>query len=218
MHSVKTVNIIGYGNEVISCSFFRQKQETHHIAIIFPGFGYTGHMPLMYYPRRLLLEFGADVFLVGYNYSEQSDFQSASPEERDLWLQTDTIAAYKVALAKRDYERATLIGKSIGTRAIGHLLATEEQLPSLRCVWLTPILRNETLCAQIKQRPHRALFVVGTADSHYVPEKLDEVQEATAGKAMLIEAADHSLEIPDDIVESIRVLEGIMAEIQKFLG
>jgi len=59
---------------------------------------------------------------------------------------------------------------------------------------------------------------VGTADSHYDPVKLTEVQKATAGAAMVIENADHSLEIRGDIVQSIRALEGIMAEIEKFLG
>jgi predicted alpha/beta-hydrolase family hydrolase len=218
MHSIEALDVTGYRKEVIPSTLFRQEHEANHIAVLFPGFGYSGQMPLLYYPRQLLLESGADVFLVGYNYSQRPDYQSASAEERDLWLQTDTIAAYKVALAKRDYERMTLIGKSIGTRAIGHLLATEEPLPSLRCVWLTPILRNENLCAQIKQRPHRALFVVGTADSHYDPAMLAEVQQATAGEVMVIENADHTLEIKGDIVQSIHVLEGLIAEIQKFLG
>jgi hypothetical protein len=34
----------------------------------------------------------------------------------------------------------------------------------------------------------------------------------------VIENADHSLEITGDIVQSIQVLEGIIGEIQKFLG
>ncbi len=101
---------------------------------------------------------------------------------------------------------------------MGQLLATEEPLPSLRCVWLTPILRNETLCAQIKQRAHPALFVIGTADSHYDAVRLAEAVQATAGQAMVIENADHSLEISGDLVQSVRALEGIIAEIQKFLG
>ena len=218
MHSIETLDVIGYRNEVVPSTFFRQEHDTNHIAVLFPGFGYTGQMPLMYYPRQLLLESGADVFLVGYNYSQRPDFQSSPVEERDIWLRTDAIAAYKAALAQRNYERVTLVGKSIGTRAIGHLLATEERLPSLGCVWLTPILRNQQLCAQIKQRPHRALFVVGTADSHYDPAKLAEVQQATAGEVMVIENADHSLEITGDIVQSIQVLEGLIGEIQKFLG
>jgi hypothetical protein len=59
--------------------------------------------------------------------------------------------------------------------------------------------------------------VVGTADSHYDPVKLAEVQQATGGEAVVIENADHSLEIAGDIVKSIRALEGIIAEMQKFL-
>ncbi|MGB6068525.1 MAG: alpha/beta family hydrolase [Desulfomonilaceae bacterium] len=218
MHSIETLNIVGHRNEILPSTFFRQKDESPHIAVIFPGFGYTAQMPLMYYPGRLLLESGADVLLVGYNYFKRPDFRSAPDEERDVWLRTDTIAAYEAALAERDYERVTLVGKSIGTRGMGHLLSTTDPLPSLQCVWLTPILRNEQLCAQIKQNPCSSLFVVGSADSHYDPVKLAEVQQATGGKAIVIENADHSLEIPGDIVESIRALEGIIAEIQKFLS
>jgi len=217
MHSIETLDVIGHCNEVLPSTFFRQKHETTHIAVLFPGFGYTVQMPLMYYPGRLLVESGADVLLVGYNYSQRPDFHSASADERDLWLRADTIAAYEAASTQRNYDRVTLVGKSIGTRAIGHLLATQERLPSPQCVWLTPILGNERLCAQIKQRPHRALFVVGTADSHYDPVKLAEVQQATGGEAVVIENADHSLEIAGDIVKSIRALEGIIAEMQRFL-
>ncbi len=218
MHSIETLNIIGHRNEVLRSTFFRQKDEAVHIAVIFPGFGYTAQMPLMYYPGRLLLQSGADVLLVGYNYFQRPDFRSAPDEERDVWLRTDTMAAYEAALVQRDYERVTLVGKSIGTRGMGHLLTGTEPLPSPQCVWLTPILRNDQLCAQIIQRPCPSLFVVGTADSHYDPVKLAEVQQATGGEAMVIEDADHSLEIPGDIVKSIRALEGIIAEIRKFLG
>ncbi|MCL5124154.1 MAG: hypothetical protein M1511_06600 [Deltaproteobacteria bacterium] len=217
MHYIETFDVIGHRNEVVPSTFFRQEHKTNHIAVLFPGFGYTVQMPLMYYTGRLLSESGADVFLVGYNYSQQPDFQAASGEEREIWLRTDTIAAYKMALAQRNYERVTLVGKSIGTRAIGHLLATEEPPPSLRCIWLTPILRSELLRNQMKRTPHQALFVIGTSDPHYDPEILAEVQEATAGQVMVIDNADHSLEITGDIVQSIHVLEGLITEIQKFL-
>ena len=128
------------------------------------------------------------------------------------------MAAFKTAKAQRNYKRVTLVGKSIGTRAIGHVLASAEPLPSLQCIWLTPILRSETLRAQIKHRPHRALFLVGTADSHYDPVQLHECQQATAGASLVIENADHSLEIRGDIVQSIGILARIMEEIEKFLG
>lgn len=218
MHSIETLNVTGYRDEIVPCTFFRQEHETSHIAILLPGFGYTGQMPLLYYPARMLVGSAADVFLVEYNYSQRPDFLHAAVEERDIWLRADVVAAYEAALAQRAYERVTLVGKSIGTRAMGHLFAAQELPPALQCIWLTPILRNEQLCAQIKQRPHRALFVVGTADPHYDPDKLAEVQEATGGEAVVIENADHSLEITSDMVQSIRALERIIAEIQKFLS
>jgi hypothetical protein len=74
------------------------------------------------------------------------------------------------------------------------------------------------LYAEIKQQPHRALFVLGTADSHYDQAKLAEVQQAATGETIVIENTDHSPEIGGDIVRSISALEGIIAEIQKFLG
>jgi hypothetical protein len=67
MHSIETIDVIGYRNEVVPCTFFRQEHKTGHIAVLFPGFGYTTQMPLMYYPGQLLVQSGADVLLVGYN-------------------------------------------------------------------------------------------------------------------------------------------------------
>jgi hypothetical protein len=217
LDSRKKLHVVGY-RRVVSCTFFRQEEDTDHISVLFPGFSYSDEMPLLYYPRQLLRAAGADVFAVGYNYSENPDFLAASPEERDLWLKTDAIAAYEIAVSQRDYERVTLVGKSIGTRAIGYLMATQEHFPSLGCVWLTPILRNETLCVQMKHKPHRALFVAGTADSEYIPERLAEIQQATKGQALILENADHSLEIEGDIVRSVRVHEGVISEIERFLG
>ena len=50
--------------------------------------------------------------------------------------------------------------------------------------------------------------MVGTADSHYDPAKLAEVQQATAGEVMVIENADHSLEIAGDTFNLFGSLKG----------
>jgi hypothetical protein len=65
VHYIETLDVIGHRNEVVPSNFFRQEPETNHVGVIFPGFGYTVQMPLMYYTGRLLSESGADVFLVG---------------------------------------------------------------------------------------------------------------------------------------------------------
>lgn len=218
MSSLETLNIAGYRNGAIPNTFFRQERETRHVAILFPGAGYTAHMPVVYYPGRLLVAQGADVLRVEYAYNKRPDFQALSDAEQYRWLYTDVSAAYDAALSQRDYARVTLVGKSIGTLAMGHLLTSGKPLPEVQCVWLTPLLRNEELIRQIKQVKHRALFVIGTADRVYDATKLAEVQQATAGDALVIEGADHSLEIVGDVLQSVRALLEIMQRMQKFLG
>ena len=52
MHSIETLNIIGHRNEVLRSTFFRQKDEALHIAVIFPGFWLYRPYACMYYPGR----------------------------------------------------------------------------------------------------------------------------------------------------------------------
>jgi predicted alpha/beta-hydrolase family hydrolase len=218
MYSFETLNIRGYRNEPVANTFLRQKHDTHHLAVLFPGLGYTAHMPVLYYPGQLLVDRGADVLRVEYAYIRRPDYQAAPGAERARWLYADVSAALDLALAQREYGQVTLIGKSIGTRAAGHLLSTRAHLPRLQCIWLTPLLRDQALCAQIKQVKHRALFVIGTADSQYDAGTLAEVRQATGGDSLVIDGADHGLEIGGDVVQSIRVMQQVIEGIQRFLG
>lgn len=36
MHSIETLDVIGYRNEVVPCTFFHQEPSTSHIAVLFP--------------------------------------------------------------------------------------------------------------------------------------------------------------------------------------
>src|SRR5439155_18580695 len=141
-----------------------------------------------------------DVLGVEYTYGRQPRFQALPDVEQDQWFRADVSAVFDAALAQRNYERVTLVGKSIGTLAVGDLLTTKTRLPRPECVWLTPLLGNERLCAQIKQVRHRALFVIGTSDPEYDQAKLAEMERATGGESIIIDGADHSLEIGGDVV------------------
>jgi hypothetical protein len=46
---------------------------------------------------------------------------------------------------------------------------------------------------------------------------LAEVQRATAGDGLVIENGEHSLEIEGDIIQSVRVIDRIIAEIKDFV-
>jgi len=174
-------------------------------------------MPVLYYPRQLLLERGADVLLVEYDYREQANLRMPRDPERDRWFFDDVAAACGAGLGQRPYSRVTLVGKSLGTLAMGYLLTEDSRLPQAQCVWLTPLLRNDRLRAQMRRVRGHSLFVIGTADGHYDPAYLDEVRLASEGESVLILGADHSLEIEGDTVGSIRAVEQTVRAIQQFL-
>lgn len=195
MYSVKTLGIAGYHNELVPHTFLWHDYQTQHIGIVLPGFGYTCEMPLLYYSTRLLLSLGADVLQVEYAYHEMEGFQALSYSEQMQWLFTDVASAWCAALSQRTYQQVTIIGRSMGTLAVGHLFATGGVPLQTRVVWLTPLLRDEKLRSQMKQYQMHSLFVIGTADPHYEPSYLVDIQAMTNGKAITIEGANHSLEM-----------------------
>ena len=92
-------------------------------------------MPVLYYPRRLLLERGADALLVEYDYRGREDFRMPRDRERDSWFFDDVAAACAAGLGQRPYSGVTLVGKSLGTLAMGYLLTEDARLSRARCVW-----------------------------------------------------------------------------------
>src|SRR3954454_22069475 len=189
MATSTTLTIQGYRDESVSNRFLRPEGAIDHLAVLLPGFGYTLDMPLFYYAEDLLLERGWDVLRVEYAYHKRPEFQKLPKTERDRWLLADTTAAWRAGLGQRTYERVVLIGKSLGTLAMGHLLTTVDQLPAVGAVWLTPLLRLERLRQQIVQYGGPSLFVIGTADPQFEPVALEKMQVATTGEAVIVKNA-----------------------------
>jgi hypothetical protein len=216
MHSTERLDIRGYRDAPVPHSFFRQESEADHLALVFPGWGYTAHMPLLYYPVEALLQGGADVLQLDYAHSRREDFKAAPAEEQARWLFADVTAAYQAGLTRHAYQQITLVGKSLGTLAMAHLLTQGVPAPT-QAVWLTPLLHDDYLTGAIRQWRGRSLFVIGTADPYYAADRLSEMQAATNGETVVVGGADHSLEIPGDVLQSVHVLEHVMQAVQAFL-
>lgn len=218
MYNFSSLTINGYHNQAVQNTFVQQVGDTRHLVIFFPGVAYTNDMPLAYYTRAVLLAAGADALNVDTNYHRQPDFRLASSEEQSRWLVADTVAAFNAGMAQRRYEQITLVGKSLGTLAVGYLAAAGGRPAQARCIWLTPLLRQGQLREQIKQGGQRGMFVMGTADPLYDAEAWQEVVAAVGGQGLLIPGADHSLEFPGDALSSLQALEQLIRAVDRFLA
>ncbi|MHB8597626.1 MAG: hypothetical protein ACYDER_12545 [Ktedonobacteraceae bacterium] len=215
MYSLQKLDIRGYRQKPVPHTFFQQNEGSSHVVIVFAGQNNNCQHPTLYYPTRELLLRGADAFLL--DYCLRPGFSTFSGEEIKACIEVDTIAAYQAIFREHAYQQVTLIGKSLGTLAMGYLLTTVSHLPQVQAIWLTPLLKQAELRTQIQQAHPRSLFVIGTADSHYDASTLTGLQKITQGASLVIEGGEHLLEVPGGIIPSLQTMEQIIHSIQDFL-
>ena len=218
MEEITSLSVIGYNNHPLSNTFFRQSEPSKRLALFFPGRGYTCAMPLLYYPTRLLVQKGADALWVEYNYTRTPGFDSLSSQEQLRWISGDVSAAVRMALSEGQYSDVVLIGKSLGSLALSHLILNEPELREAPVVWLTPLLRNSFVLKSIAQVKPRSLFILGSADPLYDVQGLEAARSATAGQVLLVPQANHSLEIPGDLPGSLAAMRQALDAIEQFTG
>jgi hypothetical protein len=213
---LSSLDVVGYKNQQVPNTFIIQPTPTDHLGIILPGYRYSADMAVLHYAGRILLEQGADLLRVEYAYY-QTDFREQPESEQDKWISSDIFAICNAGLSYRSYRQISLVGKSLGTIAMGHLLG-DSRFQNATCIWSTPILTVEWLLSRIEQvRPH-SLFINGTADELYQPDTLKHLESVTKGRAVVVEGANHGLEIPDSISKSLMALNQIVQALQEFLG
>jgi predicted alpha/beta-hydrolase family hydrolase len=217
MYSFRTLEIKGFGDQSVPNTFLWQESEARQVAVILPGIGYTCHMPLLYYPSKVLLALGMDVMWVDYNYIRQPGFRMLSDDEQNRRILEDVSAACQAAVAQRSYRDVAIIGKSLGTRAMAQLIASDATFAQCRDVWLTPVLRDDRVREQIRSR-QSPLVVVGTADSYYDAAYFAGLRVNPPGEVMIVNGADHSMEIENDFEQSLSILEKVTRGIRGFLS
>ena len=212
------LKIVGHHGELVPNTFFHQNGDAEHVAILFPGIGYTCQMPLLYYQTKLFLSLGSDVLWVEYAYNRRPDFQSLPDCEQKNWFYADVRGSCKAGLEQRAYSKVTLSGKSLGTLALGHLLTSEPALSShAQAIWLTPLLKDEKLRTEIRKARQRSLLVIGTKDAHYDAASVEELKNLPHMTTVVPEGADHSLEAEGNVSNSIRLMNRVIEEIQRFV-
>jgi pimeloyl-ACP methyl ester carboxylesterase len=71
--------------------------------------------------------------------------------------------------------------------------------------------------ADIARWGGHSLFVIGTADPYHDAAHLAEVQHATRGETVVVDGADHSLELAGDVLQSLETMTQVMRAVQEFV-
>ncbi len=217
MARVEKLEIAGHRNEPVANSFFRQPGGSGYLAIFLPGLGYRCTQPLIWYQTRALLSAGADVLWVEYAYDLRPDWMAADDRVRREWLFEDVVAATRAAMKPR-YERVVLVGKSLGTVALQHLLK-EESLPErTRAAWLTPVLDDPALRRQLEQSSLPSFVVIGSKDHYYDEAFLAKLRNKKSVEVEVIEGADHLLETDEGTLASIDIMKRVTESFERFIS
>jgi len=217
MVSIDQLDIKGYRGRPLKNRFIKQFAETNKVALVFPGLAYSSTMPLLHYSVQAILSSGLNVLTVDYDYSNNPEFMKQSVQNRADWVIRDVEAAWRYMTDLENQEVACLAGKSLGTVALGHLLETYEELREAKTIWLTPLIKNPELMEQMLSYMKNAVLVIGTRDSHYDSDIIDRLNATTLLSGIVVEGANHSLEIEGDVTKSLRVLMQVVTIIQQFL-
>ena len=217
MVSSDQLDIKGYNDRPLKNRFFRLSDDTQKIALVFPGIAYNSTMPLLHYSVQAILASGINVLTVDYDYSNNPEFLKQSIRARSDWLIGDVEAALKFITEMEKQEVVCLIGKSLGTLALGHLLEKYDNLREAKTVWLTPLIKNPELMEQMLAYMKDAVLVIGTKDSHYDSDIIERLNISTQLSGIVIEGANHSLEIEGEVIKSLRILMQIVTIMQQFL-
>ncbi len=193
------------------------RKESKVLAVLLPGSTYTVGMPALYFPGRVMLAHGVDVLEVDYGL-HPTEIEIMSLDAQAERAAAAAEAAVRAALERTAPERIALIGKSLGTFAMAHLLACGLDLPRLDCIWITPVLKQESLLEQMLACRHMSLVVAGSSDPYSDAKGLDRLEKEIGMRVILIEGADHSLEVAGNVVETLRGMQRMVHSIEGFMG
>jgi len=178
------------------------KCEKKNLLVLFPGTGYTVNSPLLYYADFKYYQKGYESIKINYGNSVQKD------TSWDEVVENAKNCAYKqmkdIAFSK--YADILFVSKSLGTVAAGWV--ADELGIGARHIYLTPI--NGTL-QYIKNDKNISVVVAGTKDDLMDIKILIEHCKREDIQLELIENAEHSLEVIDDVDTNIDVLKHVVS-------
>jgi predicted alpha/beta-hydrolase family hydrolase len=175
--------------------------EKKNLIVLFPGAGYTVKSPLLYYAEM-------KYYLKGYE-SIKINYGNCIHEDVSWDEKIENINKYVLGqicnINYSSYDDVIFVSKSLGTIIAGWL--AKNLKTNIRHIYLTPL--NKTL-QYIKKRDNIHLVIAGTKDDFMDTAILMAHCKREEIKLELIENADHSLEVIDNVGANIDILKRVV--------
>lgn len=174
----------------------RREGDAGKLAIILPGARYTPARPVLHFAAATLLSRGWTVIELWW----EPPAELGEPVE---WVRSEVERHLGADLAGSPL----IVAKSLGTLALP--LAADRMLPG---VWLTPLVHDPSVTDALARQTAAALVIAGGADPSW------DGSAATAGahRTVVLDDADHALEVPGDPHRSLAHLATVVAELGRF--
>ena len=91
------------------------EKELHKLAVIFPGIGYTADKPLLYFGRRIAVEYGYEVRIMDYKGFPPKVKGDRNRMEESFFIALRQAEEMLAGVDFAEYDDVVFIGKSIGT-------------------------------------------------------------------------------------------------------
>jgi hypothetical protein len=168
-------------------------------AVVVPGGGFGPMAGLLMYAGLVADRRGATVHRHSWTGEPSDPF---APEIED-WVRAELVPLLDVVDTP-----PLLIAKSLGTNAAA--LAAERDLPA---VWLTPVLTVPWIATAMERATAPFLLVGGTGD----PMWDGDLARRLSPYVLEVEGADHGMQLPGPLIDTIAVLGRVVAEMEGFL-
>ncbi|MED3710623.1 alpha/beta hydrolase [Peribacillus frigoritolerans] len=183
---------------------------------MFSGAGYTYEKPLFYYSTMIMLQNQYDVVHIHYAY-DQDIFKHPLVDITKV-IVNDINPVITEVLQNHEYQGTVFLGKSLGTIPIINGIMKSERFTNAKMILLTPLLKFDSIFDGLLSCNHSAHIVIGEEDHHYIPDKIQAIENKPNISMSKIPHANHSLDIePFDTSRTIIVLEGVMNRMEEFL-
>jgi hypothetical protein len=215
--NITSLEITGDKGHPVTNQFIKQQPSSEKLAVIYPGMRYTCDKPLLYFTTELLLSKGFDVLQLWSNYGSKQ-FELLSQAEKTIQIISDGQALLGTGRQAGAYTRVLLCGKSLGTLTMAFILNEHHDLTDLMTVWFTPLIHLPPVSDSILNTDSPAFIAGSLADTTFSSGPIDQITSKSNITTLITDQADHSLEIPGDILHSLNILDLVITKLSGFIN